>query len=214
MIVIPAINAAMKDEAAARIKEAAQFAKLLHLDVADGVFTPNTTWGTPEELVQLVGSMPELGELRFEIHLMVENPDAVVAAWFDTKLVTRVVVHVEAAKSVKAMQEIAQQYGGELMLSVAPDTDVKRLLNFRGRVKLFQVLAVSPGIAGQKFNEEVINKIKKLHALPDVTIEVDGGVNFNTGRVAKEAGADILVSASYISGSRSPQNAYDQLRAI
>lgn len=213
MTVIPAINAKNKEEAENQLGIISEFSKLVHLDIADGKFTKNKTWGSPQEARELLGRSPfkQLG-IKLEIHLMVENPDEVVEEWLTTGLVQRVIVHVETAKNPEVIADIAQKYAGEAMLAATPQTALEKLTAHKDHIKMFQVLGVNPGVAGQTMQKEtVIKRIKELRKLPGVIIEVDGGINLKTAKLVQKAGADIIVSASYILNSKDPQKAYREL---
>lgn len=209
MIVVPAINSVSFEDAKEKISKAAEFARFIHLDVVDGRFAPNVTWGNPEELLRLKSYVLNL---NIEIHLMVVEPEKVLEAWLKTGLVKRIIIHLEALNDASYIINRCREAGVEAMLAINPDTAVDKLLPHLNQFRAFQVLGVKPGLAGQSFRSEVIDKIKFLRELaPDATIEVDGGVNQEVARLAKKLGADILVSASYIFNSDDPRKAYEEL---
>lgn len=228
MEIIPAVNAKSFEVVRDQALAAAQFAKWIHLDVTDGIFARNLTWGHPDELREIKnqistptpkgrGSDQSVGDTKsveFEIHLMVANPEIRVEPWLRSGA-KRVIVHVEAMANPPYILETAKQAGGEVMLALKPQTPVERLLIYAQDFKHFQILAVEPGLAGQKFQESVLGKIRTLRAkAPGVTIEVDGGIDLETSKLCKAAGADIVVAASYIFGSKDPRKAYEQLTQI
>ncbi len=199
-------------------KKVSEFSEWAHLDVEDGVFTPNTTWNNLEEFSHLASELPML---RFEAHLMVVNPEKVVEAWFKAGA-ERVIVHLEAIGDPHRLLAIPPIYrsptmidGGRVMLAVNPGTSAEALVPYLNSFFGFQILAVAPGPSGQKFNESVVEKIKFIreHA-PNAIIEVDGGINPETAKLAKEAGANILVSTSYIMNSPDPKHAYEELEKV
>jgi len=209
MQVIPAINADNREVAEKQIKIAARFSDWVHLDVVDGVFSPHVTWGSPEDLKSLSV------KLNFEVHLMVANPEGVIDAWLRTGLIKRVIVHLEAMTDSVYILEKCRKYGVDAMLAINPNTEVERLLAHKDDFRFLQILAVTPGWAGQKFNESAIRKIKFIRQnATNAIIEVDGGINPDTAKLSKEAGANIVVSASYIFGSKDPQRAFNELAAI
>lgn len=145
---------------------------------------------------------------------MVENPDEVFESWFKAGA-KRIIVHLESVKNPEAISEIAKSYDAEVMLAILPDTSAEKLLPYAKRFQYFQILCVSPGPSGQKFHEACLGKVKFLQEkLPGATIEVDGGINLETDRLAKDAGADILVSGAYILNSSDPEKAYKELSLI
>ncbi|MEK7115219.1 MAG: hypothetical protein AAB847_02580 [Patescibacteria group bacterium] len=231
MQVIPSINAADFEEAKNLILQAEKFSDWIHIDVGDGIWTPNQTWNSPSEFQEIRNPKSEIRNLKTEIHLMIESPDIVVLPWLETGA-KRIIVHVESVEDPESLIELCEEFDAELGLAISPETKVEELNVYfnpsplkdykesstsnpsrvRGKVKFYQVLAVTPGLAGQKFNQSVLKKIEFLRAaVPDAIIEVDGGINPETARMVKKAGADIIVSASYIWNSDDPKKAYYEL---
>ncbi|TSC89601.1 MAG: ribulose-phosphate 3-epimerase [Parcubacteria group bacterium Gr01-1014_3] len=223
MQVIPAINVQNAEEAARQFKIVQNiFANLpsealakdgwAHLDIVDGIFSPNTTWGSPAELVNVIG---HLSSVKVELHLMVSSPEAVIDSWLRTGKIQRVIFHLEAMTDSVYLLEKCKKYGVEAMLAINPGTDVERLLAHKDDFKYLQLLAVPPGWAGQSFDPKILGKIKFLRVnAPDAIIEVDGGINQETAQLAREAGADILISASYIFSSTDPKAAFEELSRL
>ena len=206
MQTIPAINETSFSEVAKKMKAAATFGTdWIHLDVADGKFTGNTLWNNPADLS---GAKGQLSHISVEVHLMMENPDDVFEDWIDAGA-KRVIVHLESVKDIEMMIEKCELLDAELFLAISPDTAVEKLFEYENRSDGFLILAVTPGKAGQEFRDGQLEKIRILRRrFPDATLEVDGGVNYATAKKIKDAGADILVSASAIWGSENPKNAY------
>ncbi|KKU85116.1 MAG: Ribulose-phosphate 3-epimerase [Parcubacteria group bacterium GW2011_GWA2_47_8b] len=216
MIVIPAINAPDFETAEKQIKKAAEFSDWVHIDVTDGAFSPAKIWGSPEELHSLISNFQfPIFKLKFEVHLMVNNPEGVIDSWLRTGLVKRVIVHLEAMTDPVYILAKCEKYGAEAVLAIKPDTKAERLLAHESDFKSFQVLAVTPGWAGQKFGAEALDKIRLIkRQMPNAIIEVDGGINAETAKLAKDAGADIVISASYIFGSKDPKKSFEELQKI
>ena len=195
MQVIPAINSADYNEVRGQIKKAARFSKWIHLDVADGKFTKAVLWNEPEKFNDLGIMCSTLG-LNLEVHLMVENPEDFIEKWFKLGA-KRIVVHLEAIKNLDVFLRYFKT--DKLALAINPETPVNVLWECREKIKIFSILAVAPGWAGQFFNPNVIDKIKFLRDnVLDAKIEVDGGMNEEKAKLVKEAGADVITSASYI----------------
>lgn len=211
MQIIPAINCQDFETLSLQLDKASMFLPdggWVHIDVVDGLFSKNITWNNPDELQILKSSY---SGLNFEIHLMVENPDEFVEVWFMNGA-GRVIVHLEAVNNPDYILDIASRYDGEVMLSVIPSTPADLLMPHVGSFSSFQILAVDPGFTGQKFSLESLEKIKFLRNVsPSAKIEVDGGINPETARLAKIAGADYAVSASYIFNDINPQESYEEL---
>src|SRR3989344_2079357 len=212
MIVIPAINAPDFETAQKQIKKAAEFSEWVHIDVTDGAFSPAKIWGSPEDLPKL---KIENLKLKIDVHLMVNNPEGVIDSWLKTGLVKRAIIHLEAMTDPVYILAKCEKYGAEAVLAIKPDTKAERLLAHESDFKSFQVLAVTPGWAGQKFGAEALDKIRLIkRQMPNAIIEVDGGINAETAKLAKDAGADIVISASYIFGSKDPKKSFEELQKI
>ena len=211
MQIIPAINCPDFETLSMQLDEASRFlpeGSFVHIDIVDGMFSKNITWNNPAELLDLKSSYPDL---NFEIHLMVENPDEFIEVWFMNGA-SRVIVHLEAINNPDYILDIASRYNGEAALSITPSTPADLLLPHVGSFSSFQILAVEPGFAAQKFSLESLEKIEFLrNVAPSAKIEVDGGINPETARLAKIAGADCAVSAFYIFNNINPQKAYEEL---
>lgn len=213
MRVIPVLNCATKHEAEEQFSVLRLFLgrnDFVHIDVADGIFTFHKTWNNPREWAA-VGA-----PFSFEVHLMVEHPEAWIASWLEAGA-KHFVVPVEAVDqdSLRAIAAQCKTNHAELILSSNPETPPEDLTPFLHTLSRFQVLCVNPGLAGQKFLPLALEKVKWLkYALPDAIIEVDGGITPETAKWAKEAGADIIVSASYIFKSKEPSKAYEELKKI
>ena len=217
MNVIPVINCPDSECVQKKLEIAKTFlapGALIHLDVTDGVFSTHATWHDPFAWARLGSPFP------LEVHLMVEQPEDHADNWF-TAGARRLVVHAETVThaSLRRLLDLADQRHGEIMLSSMPDADpetVGRLAHgFGERITALQVLAVPPGAAGQKFLPNDLEKIMVLRQTsPNAIIEVDGGMNLETAQLVKTAGADTIVSASYIFGSKDPNVAYEELKAI
>lgn len=223
MQVIPAINCPDFSCVKKRIEQAREFgAEWVHIDVADGEFTKAVTWNRPEDLDSLFGEVrdfapeahPPLAE-NLEVHLMVEEPQAAVEDWLRAGA-SRIIVHFEALRDGwEIICDKIDREGRELGLAINPETPVHVLTPYLKSVALVQLLVVPPGWAGQKFNPAVVLKLKELKQRePDLMVEIDGGINLKNAKLVKNAGADIIVSASYIWESKVPEEAFNKLRNV
>jgi ribulose-phosphate 3-epimerase len=215
MQIIPSINVKSFEEAKELIKKAAEFAQWIHIDVGDGIFTPNVSWGSPAELAQFRISNFAFRNLKFEVHLMVKNPETRIKSWLEAGA-NRIILHLESIKNLEGALDICNQFNAELGIAIAPQFSISNFeFQVLGKIKFFQILAVKPGLAGQEFLPEALEKIKLLRQQrPSAIIEVDGGINLETARLAKQAGADIVVSASYIWDNADSKEAYKSLIVI
>lgn len=216
MLIIPAVNEVDFEKVKSRLLQALALLKntpennrWVHLDVSDGEFTPNRLWNNPAEAVALSALAKKSG-VKLEVHLMIREPERHLGDWLRSG-VNRVIIHHEAME----LKDNTMLFGDAVVVGAGPETaaaDYLECIRFAPRVLL---LAVPPGRAGQRFDERTVEKIDFLKkALPNVIIEVDGGVNLETARALKKAGADVLVSASYLWNAPDPAAAYQALSDI
>lgn len=224
MEVIPAINCNDFEcvvEQVATAERSVLAGGWVHIDVTDGKFTFNKTWNSPEEFKTVKEDHPRL---HFEIHLMVEDPDRVVESWLEAGA-ERVIVHLESllhfrnlsdhTRAIAGILEKCREYNAKAMLAISVETPVEDLVPYADKFSFFQILAVQAGLPGQVFFPIAAEKVRALRAvLPNATIEVDGGINLETAKLVKDAGADIIVSASYIMNSDDPRLTYELLKKL
>ena len=178
-------------------------ADYLHLDVMDGCFVPNTSLDPA-----LIHSIAEQTALRFDIHLMVDEPGEYVRE-FVTKNTDYIVVHSEAVTSLDKSLKYIRDLGVGCGVALNPTTSPTAIHYVADSVDQILVMSVNPGYAGQKFIPSSIDKIKELYALREenglsFAIAVDGGVNASNAASLAEAGADIIVSGSAIINASDP----------
>ena len=221
MEVIPVINCPDVQSASDRLRVAKQFAQWVHLDVSDARFTFNRSWGDPQMWKTLNPGV------KLEAHLMVEEPEKVVRDWLEAGA-KRIIVHFEALADpafrftqvdpkhvAEDIMAACEEFGAELMLALSPETKVEKARPYLHAFTQFQILAVYAGPSGQRFLSFVTDKIALLrNEVPHARIEVDGGIDPETTRRVKEAGADVVASGTYIFGSSDPKKAYEELTAI
>lgn len=169
-MVIPVINETNFEEIKRKIKLIEPYCEWVQIDIADGVFTPNKTWQNSSELADLQTF------LNIELHLMVLEPEKNIEEWLKISAVKRVIVHLEGVKDFEKLKNLTDQYQKELGLAINPETSWEILKPYLEKINFVQILAVKPGLAGQKFNPQIIEKIKALKNYKnDVILEVDGG---------------------------------------
>lgn len=201
--ILPAILVKSREELLEQINIVQPFVKNVHIDMMDGLFVPNET-------ISVEDLKPLPYGLGYSFHWMVENPEKYISQVPGTHMH---IVHIETVKSWEKIEEAAKKSGGRLGLSMNPDTPVEEVLGFKDKVSRFLVMAVIPGFDGQKYIEEVEPKITHLREVcPDIEIEVDGGITFDTAPRAVKAGASMLASASTIFRAENPGEAIRLLR--
>lgn len=209
MEIIPAIIGKDITEIARKIALVEPYVKWAQIDVSDGIFTPNTTWNSSEELHSIIT------EVSLELHLMIEDPAKHLDYWVISGA-KRIIVHVNSASTheeVAAMAKKAKSGGVAFGIALSPEVSVEDVKSLVPLADVVLLLAVSPGFSGQKFNESILRKARDLRkAFPNVIIEVDGGINPVTAKTCVEAGADILVSGSYIFESADIKEAIENLK--
>jgi ribulose-phosphate 3-epimerase len=182
-------------------------ADLLHLDVMDGHFVPNITFGPP-----LVASVRSATAMTLDAHLMISDPLA-YAEPFARAGADIVSFHLEAVRDPVPVIERLLGLGVKPAMVVNPGTPVEGLKPYLDRLHLVLVMSVQPGFGGQKFMPDVLPKIR---ALRDAgfrgEIEIDGGINADTAVLAREAGATVLVAGSAVFGAKDRRGAIEALR--
>ena len=172
-------------------------ADYIHVDIMDGKFVENKTW-TYSEVKKIVS----YSSLPLDVHLMVKDPAKYIEdyALLNT---TNLIFHYEAVKDIESMISLVKEYGLKVGIAINPDTSEEVLFPYLKDIDVALVMSVVPGKSGQSFIENTPSKIKNLKEEiirqgVKTIISVDGGINDETGLSCKEAGVDMLVSASYI----------------
>ena len=194
IIVAPSLLAADFSKLKEEIQEVENYgAEYLHLDVMDGTFVPNISFGVP-----IISSSKKHSNLIFDVHLMVENPDRFIKDFVDAGA-DIITVHAESTKHLNRTIQLIKSYGKKVGVSLNPSTSLDVIKYDLKYLDMVLIMTVNPGFGGQNFIDSMIDKIKELRYIaPNIDIEVDGGINEQTGKKVKEAGANILVAGSYI----------------
>ncbi len=185
----------------------------LHLDVMDGVFVPNISFGFP-----VLEAVASLCKKPLDVHYMIVHPEQYIRQ--TAKLGAMMMnVHVEACTHLhRTVQEI-HDAGMKAGVTLNPSSPISLLEDIIGDVDMVLLMSVNPGFGGQKFIENTIDKVKRLRRLIDehgshALIEVDGGVQGETAPRLVSAGVDVLVSGSYVCKADNPETVISQLRAL
>ena len=172
-------------------------ADYIHIDIMDGKFVENKTWTFSE-----IKKITSYSTLPLDVHLMVKDPKKYIMdyAVMNTECIT---FHYEAVKDIDEMIEYIKNYGLKVGIAINPETDEKVLFPYLKNIDEIIVMGVHPGKSGQSFIETTPDKIKSLkdeiiRQGVKTVIEVDGGINDETGALCAESGVDMLVSASYV----------------
>ena len=188
-------------------------ADYLHIDIMDGDFVPNISFGP-----MLYQGLRAQSKLVFDVHMMVTNPeryvDQVVKAGADV-----VTVHVEATPHIHRALQLIKAAGAKAGVVINPGTSVSASEAVLGQVDQVLVMTVNPGFGGQAFIPATLDKVRQLADLRqkngyNYLIEVDGGVNDKTAADCLAAGADILVAGSYVFGHSNPAQAIQTLKDL
>lgn len=178
-------------------------ADMLHLDIMDGVFVPNISFGFP-----VIKSVQKICTKPLDVHLMVVEPQKFIGAVRDCGA-TIMNIHQEACIHLdRAVNEI-KRAGMKAAVTLNPSTPVATLEDIISELDMVLLMSVNPGFGGQSFIENTLKKVARLKHLITASgskalIEIDGGVNLHTGAQLAEAGADILVAGSYVFNSETP----------
>ncbi len=173
-------------------------APIIHLDVMDGKFVPNISFGAP-----VISSVRKVTDAIFDVHLMIEEPSRYLED-FSEAGADIITVHYEACQDVAATIMQIREFGVKAGLSISPDTPVDVLKPFLSQVDMILIMSVYPGFGGQKFIEASIDKIKAVRDMADeldlngLWIEVDGGIGADNIVSVMEAGANVFVAGSAV----------------
>lgn len=181
--------------------------KALHLDVMDGVFVPNITYG-----MTIVRAVRQCSDLPIDVHLMIVEPEKHLESFRDAgaDLLT---VHVEATDdAVKLLQQI-RDLDVASGIAINPNTSVDSIEDCVGLADLVLAMSVEPGFGGQSFNDSVLEKFPKLRKMfgAEALLQIDGGINMSTAKAAAEAGVDLFVTGSAIFKTEDYGQAMSQL---
>jgi ribulose-phosphate 3-epimerase len=182
-------------------------ADLIHVDVMDGQFVPNITMGPA-----IVASLRSVSEVPLDVHLMIDQPERYVED-FANAGADIITFHVEATKHPHRLIHQIKDLGCKAGIALNPSTSQDEIEYLVDDLDLVLVMTVNPGFSGQSFIPEMVEKIRNVRAMMgDRDVEVDGGIDNQNANLVTEAGANILVSGSYLFGHTSYMEAIESLR--
>lgn len=188
-------------------------ADMLHLDIMDGVFVPNISFGFP-----VIESFKDMCKKPLDVHLMIVEPDKFIEN-FAKAGASYINVHYEACTHLHRTIQKIKATGVKAAVTLNPHTPVSLLEDIVSDIDMVLLMSVNPGYGGQKFIENTISKTKQLRELIDrknakAIIEIDGGVNLETGKRLVECGADALVAGNFVFKSTDPIQTIHQLKQL
>ena len=185
----------------------------IHIDVMDGNFVPNISFGFP-----VLKAIKKHSNKVLDVHLMISNPDDYIDDFVNSGA-DILTVHYEACPHLHRTIQLIKSKGAKAGIALNPHTPVNVLDEIITDVDLVLIMSVNPGFGGQKFIESSVQKVSQLKKLIDarnldVIIEIDGGVNMETGKKLAEAGASALVAGSFVFNSDSPTQTIERLKQL
>ena len=184
-----------------------------HLDVMDGTFVPNISFGIP-----VIKSIQENANKKLDVHLMIVNPDKYIKKFKEVGA-NILTVHYEACTHLHRTIQAIKNEGMKAGVAINPHTPVDVLNEILNEIDLVCIMSVNPGFGGQKFITNTFNKVKKLKELKEKNnnnflIEIDGGVNIDNAKDLIDSGADVLVAGSSVFKSKNPIETIKRLKHI
>lgn len=207
--ITPSVLNADRQDLNSEIAKISEVSDLIHLDIMDNIFVPNLTWNF-EEAAEIIRSCP----IGIDAHLMVAQAD-VIAREYAQAGAKSVTIHAEAVEDISQTLRGIRQNGAQAGLAVKPGTSIDSYLDFADLVDMFLIMTVEPGFGGQKFMDDMMEKVRKTRrAIRDrpIWLQVDGGISLETIEIAREAGADTFVAGSAVFNSPDPADMVKMLR--
>lgn len=187
-------------------------AELLHLDIMDGMFVPNISFGP-----DIIRSVRKQSKMIFDVHLMIEEPSRYIANFVSVGA-DIITIHYESCKNPKEVLEQIRAAGKKAAISLKPATPASVVAPLLPYVDMVLIMTVEPGFGGQKFMMPMMEKVSVVREMVrlsgyDIDIQVDGGINVQTAKIAAAAGANVLVAGSSVFGAEDTKKAIDEIRA-
>lgn len=185
---------------------------MLHLDVMDGIFVPNISFGVP-----VIQSIKKHTKLPLDIHLMIDRPHRYIEDF--AKYADILGFHYEAGSDNKELLKKIRELGCKSCITIKPCTEPEKIFDLLELCDMVLVMSVEPGFGGQKFMHEALDKLKTLRAECerrgiDIDLEVDGGINGETAPLAVKAGANVLVAGNYIFSAENMAERVKEIKSL
>jgi len=208
MLIIPSILVKTESEFLNQLESIQTHVNLIQLDVADGVFVPQTTWSDPETIKKNV-------KIDVELHLMVARPQAEIKRWLDVPQIKRVLIHLEATDNISETIELIKQQDWKAGLILNPETTIDRVDQYLNSISTVMFMGVHPGKQGQAFILEVLTKIRSFKQdHPDFFVSVDGGINEDVLQQLITLKVDAICPGSSIFGHGNPAENLEKLTSL
>jgi ribulose-phosphate 3-epimerase len=209
MKIIPIINEIEIDKVLEKLNLISNLTDWIQIDFSDGILT-NLKHRFNSKDIEKIET-----DLNIEVHLMIENIEENIIDWLKLKSIKRVIIHLKTIKDIEKIFSLAKEFNKEIGIAIDLDINIEEVKKYFEKTNFFLFLGVEAGISGQKFNESILKKIQLLRKEnPKAIIGVDGGINFETAKLVKEAGADIVYSSSYIFKSNDIKKAMNNILEI
>ena len=187
-------------------------ADMIHLDVMDGVFVPNSSFG-----LAVLESLRKKSDMFFDVHLMITKPEKYIERYITECGADLITFHLEATDVADECLATIKRYGKKAAVSIKPKTPVEAVYPYLDRCDMILIMTVEPGFGGQSFMPDMLEKVKALRAEIDrrgldIDIQVDGGINAETSKLAVAAGANVLVAGSAVFKAQDRRAAIEALR--
>jgi len=185
----------------------------IHFDVMDGVFVPNISFGIP-----VIEHVNRIAKKPLDVHLMIIDPDKFIEPFVNAGA-SILTVHYEVCRHLHRTVQLIKSFGAKASVSLNPHTPVAVLEDIISELDMVLLMSVNPGFGGQKFIERTYDKVRKLRKMiddagSDCLIEIDGGVNFETGKKLFDAGANVLVAGSFVFNAANPPEIITGLKEL
>lgn len=212
--IAPSILSADFSQLGKDVKAIKQYgADFVHIDVMDGMFVPNISFGVP-----VIKSIRNTTDLVFDVHLMIEKPDRYIEEFVKAGA-DIITVHYEADKHIDRTISYIKSFGKKAAIALNPGTPVSVIADLISEVDMVLIMTVNPGFGGQKYIDYCSNKVKQVREIadkcnPNLLIEVDGGINKDTINKAVENGANVVVAGSAVFKNGEIENNIRNLREV